>query len=117
MAVNIKTTNMQLPEALRNYVEDKLSNLERHLPNAPTNIDVELDHQTRHNSGPIFRCEIMYAFPREKHILRAESTETDMYAAIDTCMPKIKEQLDKEWDKRDTLARRGGRALKRLLRR
>jgi len=107
---------MQLTEALRNYVEDKLSNLERHLPNAPTNIDVELDHQTRHNSGPIFRCEIMYAFPREKHVLRAESTETDMYAAIDTCVPKIKLQIDQESDKRETAVKRGGRKLKEMLR-
>ena len=108
---------MDLTEALRNYVEEKLGLLERHIRRNPINVDVELEHLTGQHSGPVFRCEINFEIPKEKKILRAESTETDMYAAIDTCMPKIKEQLDKEWDKRDTLARRGGRALKRLLRR
>lgn len=82
----------------------------------PTNVDVELEHMPAHQSGPVFRCEINIAVPGEKSVLRAESIETDMYAAIDTCVPKVKEQLDKESHKQDTLVRRGGARLKELMR-
>jgi len=113
---NIKTTNTELTDALQNYVDEKIGQLERHLGKEPTNIDVELERMTGHQSGQIFRCEINIALPGEKSILRAESSETDMYAAIDTCIPKIKEQLERERDRRETLVKRGGRKLKDMMR-
>lgn len=113
--INIKASNMELTEALRNYAEDKVRNLSRHNGAVPQNIDIELSRETGHNSGPVFRCEIMFEMPYEKFMLRAESTETDMYAAIDTCVPKIKEQLDKERHRRDTMVKRGGRKLKEMI--
>lgn len=114
--INIKTTNTELTDALRNYVEEKISTLNRHAGKDPLNIDVELEHKTAHHSGPIFRCEIMFEMPGDKKLFRAESTQEDMYAAIDTCIPKIKEQLDKERDKKQTLEKKRGRKLKEMLR-
>lgn len=116
MNINIKTSNTELTDALRAYVNDKVGNLERHMRKTPTNVDVELEHMPAHHSGPVFRCEINIAMPGEKQVLRGESVETDMYAAIDTCVPKIKEQLNKESDRRESLVRRGGRRLKELTR-
>ncbi len=116
-SINIKATNMELTEALRNYVGDKIAHLDKHAAVAPINTDVELEHFPAHHSGPIFRCEIMYTMPGDGQVLRAEATEADMYAAIDVCLPKIKEQLDKSGQKHDALVRRGGRKLKEMMRR
>ena len=107
---------MDLTEALRNYVEDKISLLDRHFGSEPTNIDVELEHMTTHHSGPIFRCEINIKIPSEQFVLRADSTQEDMYAAIDTCLPKIKERLEKERHKNEALLKKGGRKFKEMMR-
>src|SRR3989338_9731178 len=115
--INIKTTNLELTEALRTYAEDKIGQIQRHFGKDPINIDIELEYMPAHHSGPVFRCEINVEMPGQKSMLRADSTESDMYAAIDTCIPKIKEQLDKQRDRRDTRIRRGGRAFKEMLRR
>lgn len=115
MPTNIKATNMTLTDALRGYVEDKLSQLDRHAADNPINIDVELEHMTNHHSGPIFRCEIMYSMPGA-NVIRGESTEADMYAAIDTCIPKVKQQLDHASDKRETRIKQGGRTFKDMMR-
>jgi len=114
--IKIKATNTQLTKALENYVDDKVGSLKRFAREQPLNIDVELEHMPKHSSGPVFRCEIMFELPNEKTMLRAESVEEDMYAAIDTCVPKIKEQLTKESDRRETIIKRSGRKLKEMMR-
>jgi len=114
-AINIKTTNTELTDALRAYVNEKINALGRHLDKEPANIDIELEYMTVHRSGPVFRCEIMFDLPGGDKMIRAESVEVDMYAAIDTCLPKIKDQLEVARHKRDTLVKRGGRKLKQMM--
>jgi len=113
--IRIKTTDVELTDAIRDYVNEKVGQLERHFGSEPTNIDVELEKESGRNSGPIYRCEVNIEVPGEAAVIRADSNEADLYAAIDTCIPKLKEQLEHERKKRDTLIKKGGREFKEIL--
>jgi ribosomal subunit interface protein len=48
-------------------------------------------------------------------IMHAEAEAEDAYAAIDLLIPKLKEQIGKFKDKKQTLQRRGARSAKRKI--
>lgn len=92
MKIVIKGTNLELTQALKNYVEEKISHLE-HYWDGILEARVELEASAHHQKG-FFRCEVNLDVP-QKHVLRAESTKSDMYAAIDTVVPKLREEIEK----------------------
>lgn len=92
MKIIIKGTNLELTVALKNYVQEKVGHLE-HYWGEIYEARVELGRSTHHQSG-FFRCEVNLDVP-QKLVLRAESTEPDLYAAIDMVIPKLKEQIEK----------------------
>lgn len=92
MKIIIKGTNLELTEALKSYVEEKVGHLE-HYWDEILEARVELEQSTHHQSG-FFRCEVNLDVP-QKQVMRAESTLPDLYAAIDECIPKLREQIEK----------------------
>jgi putative sigma-54 modulation protein len=79
----IKATGMEMTDAIRNYVEDKLSALEPKLERfgESVKIDVEVGKTTqRQRKGEVFRCEIQGELPGK--LIRAEQTDDDLYKAI-----------------------------------
>lgn len=117
MKINIKATNFELTEAIRNYVEEKVGVLEKVLPAHDESImvDVEVAKVTRHHQhGEVFKAEINLHFSHR--YLRSESYNEDLYAAVDEMQDEITRQINTSIEKRITLVRRGGRALKKMLR-
>ena len=92
MKIVIKGTNLELTEALKNYATEKVSHLE-HYWDEILEARIELEASTHHLKG-FFRCEVNLDVP-QKYVLRAEATETDMYAAIDAVVPKLREEMEK----------------------
>jgi len=92
MEINIKATQMELTPAIRNYVEEKMTMLEKYLGDIQVlNCDVEVGVTTHHHSkGEIFLAEVNLNLPGE--MLRVEKTEEDLYKAID----KVKDHLVRE---------------------
>ena len=108
MTINIKATNTTLTDSIRSVIEDKVSVLENFL--RPENVVyVEVDEDTKHQSGQFHRAEIRI----QPHGQYAEARGNDFYEALDLVIPKIKEQLAKEKDKRVSLRRRLGSFFKR----
>ena len=93
MKILTKGTNLELTEALKNYVEEKVGVLDRYMDGI-LEARVELEKTTPQQKGEIFRCEVNLSVP-QTHLLRAESTEIDLYAAIDTVIPKLREEIQK----------------------
>jgi putative sigma-54 modulation protein len=89
----IKVRNVEMTDAIREYVEGKLSGLEKFCEKySPCDIRVEVGKESNHhNKGEIFRAEINMTIPGE--VLRAESTKDDLYAAIDDAKDELKRQL------------------------
>lgn len=83
MKIKLKGTGVQITEAVRKYVQEKIDMLDKFLGNiAVLNCDVELAKSVGgQNKGQIFRTEVNLQVPG--NVLRVEKTETDLYKAID----------------------------------
>lgn len=101
--INIKATHLTLNQSETDYVTKKMQTFFKFLYD-DNDIHVELGAD-KHHSGDKFRAEITIS---PKPGIYAEATGEDIYAAIDLCVPKIKEQLAKQKDKRVAQRRRLG---------
>ncbi|WP_265938543.1 ribosome hibernation-promoting factor, HPF/YfiA family [Bacillus thuringiensis] len=87
MKFNIRGENIEVTPALKEYVEKKLSKLERYFdtfPEIKVNLKVYSDKQ---------RVEV--TIPFTDLLLRAEETNSDMYAATDLVVDKLERQIRK----------------------
>lgn len=118
MRINIKSTNLELSEALKNYVDQKIGNLEKYLTKDQehTSIEIELAKENNHhNKGDIFRAELNINLGKGR-LVREEVTSSDLYASIDQVRDKGGEAIRTFLSKRGSLFKKGGRLLKKLLR-
>ncbi len=115
---NLKATNLIVDEKTRAYLEQKLNSLERLLSsNDPSSIkcQVELGKVTDHHaSGKIFRGEINLFVGGT--LFRAVALEENLETAIDIAKDELKRELGKHKDKGQSLLRRSGARIKKLLR-
>lgn len=109
MQIDIKGTNLELTEALKNYVQEKIGHLDHYFEGILV-ARVELEQSAHHQKG-FFRCEVNLDVP-QKHVLRAESTEADMYVAIDAAAHKLREQIEKMKGQQRSQDRRLARYMK-----
>lgn len=94
MTINIHAKEIELTDAIRAYVEEKFTTLEKFTPKIMM-IDVTIGMDTTHHQkGNIFTCAANVEIPGD--LLRVERTAEDLYKAID----KVKDHL------RETLAQR-----------
>lgn len=107
MNINIKATNTTLTPAIRQFIENKISMLEKFMK-PEDKIHVELEVLKKHRTGMVHRAEIDI----QPHGNYAESYGMDFYAAMDAVMPKIKEQMAKGKDKKLSKIKRARRAAK-----
>lgn len=91
MKIKIKATRLEMTDAIRQYIEDKMAMAEKYLGTKVkvVNCDFEISKAVGgQNKGDIFRAEVNLEVPNE--ILRVEKTESDLYKAID----KVKDHLE-----------------------
>ena len=84
MNIKIRSANFELTAAIKDYIDKKISHLEKFL-NKDEEIlcEVEIGKTSRHHkSGPIFLAEINIKCPGIKQIY-AVAEEADLYSAID----------------------------------
>lgn len=96
MKIIIKSTNLELTDAIANYINKKISPLSRFLKkyeeNSELNLNMEIAKTTRHHQkGDVFYVEINLKLPNK--LLRAEEYNSDLYAAIDLAKDKIKQEI------------------------
>ena len=114
MRINIKATGIELTSAISDYVNKKISYLEKYLTSDVV-AQVEVGKTTEHHkAGNVFKAEV--------HVigggldLYAVSVKEDLYAAIDTVKDEIIHTLMHTKTRRETLARRGAQAIKKMIR-
>lgn len=91
--IELLATNLELTEAIRAYVEEKLMTLDKFCERySPCDVAAEVGKTSEHhNKGKIFRAEFTMTIPGAS--LRAESIEEDLYAAVDAAKDDLKRQL------------------------
>ena len=109
MNITIKATHLDLTPSIKQYVEEKVGHLGKFI--VAQEAKVELERDRKHHTGLVFRAEVTMIVGGK--VMRAEERAEDIYAAVDLLIPKLKEQIGKFKDKRQTLQRRGARSAKR----
>ena len=93
MQITVSGHHVDLTQSLRTYVNQKMDKLERHFQQA-TNVDVILEvEKIRH------KAEATIHVPGGKRSLHADSTQDNMYAAIDLMIDKLDRQIIKHKEK------------------
>jgi len=102
---HVKATNMDMTEAISDYLERKITGLEKFVQKIDNAIArVEVGRTTNHHhKGEVFKAEIHFEYGDHKFMAKAEST--DLYKAID----KVKDELTSEVTK---ASRKGRKLLK-----
>jgi ribosomal subunit interface protein len=90
MNYNVRGENIEVTPAIREYVEKKITKLERYFTEVPeANVNVNL----RFNQDKTSKVEVTIPLPNL--VLRAEETNVDMYGAIDLITDKLERQIRK----------------------
>lgn len=108
MNISIKATNTTLTDAIKSNIEAKLQVIETFL-RPEDQVHVEVEEENHHNHGLFSRVEVRIT----PHGHYADANGNDFYEAMDLVIPKIKQQLVKQKDKKVSLRRRLGRLFKR----
>lgn len=100
MQIKFKATKLEMTNAIRDYITEKVNMLEKYLKRIDVlNCDFEIEKSVgNQHKGEIFRAEINLEVPGE--ILRVEKTEPDLYKAIDKVKDHLAEMIKKYKEKR-----------------
>jgi putative sigma-54 modulation protein len=92
MEVTIHTRNVELTPRLEEYVEKKVSKLDRYLPGIEeARMELATDHRKQTSARPVAQLTIRH---RRGRILRAEDKrQKDHFAAVDSVMDKMYRQI------------------------
>lgn len=102
MKFNIRGQNIEVTEALKDYVEKKLSKLERYFETPPAS-EVKV---TLNVIKGLQTLEV--TIPLTGVVLRAEEKNSDMYASIDLVTDKLERQIRKHKTKLNRKIRQEG---------
>lgn len=108
MNINIKATNTTLTDGMRAGITQKLEVLDK-LMKEDSVLYVEIEVDKRHQSGEVQRVELRVQ-PQGHY---AEASGGDFYEALDLALPKLREQITRQKDKRISLRRKLGALFKR----
>ncbi len=114
MKHNIKTKEISLTPAIKDYLEKKLAHLDKFI--SPEHMDevmcyVEVGKSTQHHkNGDFFVAELTIHIGGKS--LRAEVEESDLYAAIDIVVDEMATELKRFAKKQTSLLKRSGAKIK-----
>ncbi|MGY0693536.1 ribosome hibernation-promoting factor, HPF/YfiA family [Virgibacillus sp. FSP13] len=89
MKYNIRGENIEVTGAIRDYVQKKISKLEKYFDTPPTS-DVHVNLSVYNDEQ-----KIEVTIPMTNLLLRAEVEHIDLYAAIDLVVDKLERQIRK----------------------
>jgi len=112
--INIKATNMELTDAIREYVDKRIESIEKYIKNGILTGQVEVGKTTNHHKqGEVFKAEIDISIDGEHFF--AMSEQSDLYAAIDDAKEEIARRITSTKDRKKTLFKRGAMSVKKML--
>lgn len=100
MKISVRGDKVKVTEAMNNYVVEKLKKIDKYLdePEAVSaNVVVRVEKQGQ---------KVEITIPLKNFMLRAEETQEDIYAAVDTIVDKIERQIRKNKTKLESQAKK-----------
>lgn len=116
MNISIKSTNIELTPALKDYTEKRILSINK-FSNEEVSAVVEIGKTTNHhkNGEDLFRAEVNVTTSLGKQ-LRAVSEKSDLYEAIDDVREQMVRKLKSLKGKSDALWKKGARKIKAMIR-
>lgn len=115
MNISIKSTNIDLTPALKDYTEKRIAGISKWCGEESTAV-IEIGKTTAHHkNGEVFKAEINVTTTLGKQF-RAVSEKSDLYEAIDDVRNDIVRELSSAKGKKDALWKRGARKIKNMMR-
>jgi ribosomal subunit interface protein len=115
MTTNIKATNMELTDAISDYVNKKLDYIKKFVTNKENiNVHVEVAKTTNHHKqGDHFKAEFDVVIDGEKFFTASE--KNDLYKAIDDAKYELIRRIKNSKKRKSTLFKRGAISLKKMI--
>jgi ribosomal subunit interface protein len=113
--INFKALHTEVDPVLQDLLEVKLRSLEKFIGDeTDVKCDVEFDKVASKHSGKIYRIKVnLWLHGKTYHV---DATEDSFELAIDEVRSELDKELRRANDKRDSLVKRGGRAIKKMMR-
>lgn len=93
MKININHENIDLTEAIKAYVDEKIGGLDKYMDNLQVAEVLVGKTSQHHEKGNVFHCRVNLDYPGG--MFRAEKVEDDLYKAIDACKDVLKRDITK----------------------
>jgi len=117
MNINIKTTNIELTDSIRDYLDKKMAQVEKFIQTSQTVpiVDIEIGRTTRgkNSANDLYKSEINIEINGQLYRYVAEAPE--LYAAIDKMKDEIVREIRKNKEKQRHFFRRGALKMKRMI--
>ena len=114
MNINFNYNNHAEAQTLTVITEQKLGSLKKFIAADKSVIcDAEFDKVAANNKGAIFHFAVNLQVDGDMY--RADATEESFEAAVDEVRDELDKRLRRNKSKRDSLGKRAGRAMKRLI--
>lgn len=96
MQIIVKGKNLEIPEYLKNYAEEKVKKLNKYFDTI-REIQIEFSLEKSANTNENKKVEVIIKTPRKT--IRGEETSSSMHASIDEVIEKLERQLKKHKEK------------------
>lgn len=119
MKINLQGKNLDLTEAIKDYVFKRVGNLEKLISGIEKEkgevmVNFEVVKTTNHHkAGEIFHASCIILIDGKKFY--GESDHEDLYNAIDDVKETLFNDIKKNKDRRQTLFKRGALSIKKML--
>jgi len=119
MQINLLGKNIELTEAIKDYVSKRVTNLEKLLSNiekggGEVKVNFEVGKSTKHHkSGVVFHTDCLIKINGKEFYGSAD--KEDLYQAIDALKDSLYNEINKNKDRTQTLFKRGSSSVKKML--
>ena len=116
MNINLQTKNIDLTDAIHDYVVKRVTNLEKLLSGMEGDVQVNFEvgkTTNHHKGGDVFHADCsVKAGGKDFH---ASVDTGDLYGAIDAIKDKLFHEINKDKNRTQTLLYRGARSVKKMM--
>lgn len=119
MQINLQGKNIELTDAIRDYVSKRVTNLEKLLSKIEEGqgkvmVNFEVGKSTNHHKlGEIFHADCLIKINGKEFYESAD--KEDLYQAIDAIKDSLYNEINKNKDRSQTLFTRGARSIKKMM--
>lgn len=115
MNIQIQTINLELTDAIRDFVEQKFSNLTRIISGQDAHCVVDLERTTNHHKqGDVYKVSTRVRTARD--VYQVENVGEDLYAVVDVTKDDIERAVINNSKKKRSIFRRAAARFKKAIR-